>query len=189
MAEKQLNMRISEDLKAQFDEAVKASGMSQADYFAMLMSTVSADELKAMVPEIATEIDAVRAHLDSVMDAYKMAVKRSTEAYEIASDKVRGQLEALGTLTNDNKRLTEENKQLSLDLASARDEIKRLSDELAKAQAIASETEDMRTQLTEAREKIVTMREQHQEAIDRERRESHEELMDALVKVFREHAK
>lgn len=166
----QLSMRIDDELRDKFAKLAEENGMSQPQMFAQLMAQAKTDELKAMVPEIATEIDAVRTHLNSVMDAYTMAVKRSTEAYEIAADKVRGQLEAMGTLTSENKRLSEENRQLAADVEAAKAETGRLEQELAKAQAKAAEAlaeaqakaaeaDDLRKQLTEAREQYLKLSE------------------------------
>lgn len=166
----QLSMRIDDELRDKFAKLAEENGMSQPQMFAQLMAQAETDELKAMVPEIATEIDAVRTHLNSVMDAYTMAVKRSTEAYEIAADKVRGQLEAMGTLTSENKRLSEENRQLAADMEAAKAEAGRVSQELAEAQAKAAEADDLRKQLVEVREQVLTLREQHAEEMAEERK-------------------
>ena len=144
----QLSMRIDDELRDKFAKLAEENGMSQPQMFAQLMAQAETDELKAMVPEIATEIDAVRTHLNSVMDAYTMAVKRSTEAYEIAADKVRGQLGLLAAAM-------EENKQLK----ALKAENERLEQELAEAQAKAAEADALRKQLTEAREQYLKLSE------------------------------
>ena len=57
MADKQLNMRISDETRAMFDELVKSSGMTQAEYFASLLQGAKTEEIKALVPDSAEEID------------------------------------------------------------------------------------------------------------------------------------
>lgn len=198
----QLSMRIDDELRDKFAKLAEENGMSQPQMFAQLMAQAETDELKAMVPEIATEIDAVRTHLNSVMDAYTMAVKRSTEAYEIAADKVRGQLEAMGTLTSENKRLSEENRQLAADVEAAKAETGRLEQELAEAQKKAAEAlaeaqardaeaDDLKRQLTEAREQILSLREQHAAELEKAKSESAKQIAEAreqLLKLREQHA-
>ena len=79
--------------------------------------------------------------------------------------------------------------QIEAERKAHQDEIKRMVAEQARIQAVANEAESQRAQLTEARAQMTAMREQHEEAMARERQASHAEMMDALVKILQEHAK
>lgn len=180
LAEKQLNMRISEETRAMFDELVKSSGMTQAEYFASLLQGAKTEELKALVPDSAGEIDELDEKLARVRELYMMAVKRSTEAYEVASFKVKGQLEQLAAAM-------EENKQLK----ALKAENERLEQELAQAQAKAAEADDLRKQLTEMREQILSLREQHAAELEKAKTESAKQIAEAreqLLKLREQHA-
>ena len=168
MADKQLNMRLSEETRAMFDELVKSSGMTQAEYFASLLQGAKTEELKALVPNSAEEIDELDGKLARVRELYMMAVKRSTEAYEVASFKVKGQLEQLAAAM-------EENKQLK----TLKAENERLSGELETAKAQAAEADDLRKRLVEAREQLLTLREQHTDELEKAKAESAKQLNEA----------
>lgn len=168
MADKQLNMRLSEETRAMFDELVKSSGMTQAEYFASLLQGAKTEELKALVPNSAEEIDELDEKLVRVRELYMIAVKRSSEAYEVASFKVKGQLEQLAAAM-------EENKQLK----ALKAENERLSGELETAKAQTAEADDLRNRLVEAREQLLTLREQHTDELEKAKAESAKQLNEA----------
>lgn len=189
MAEKQLNMRLSEETRAMFDELVKSSGMTQAEYFASLLQGAKTEELKALVPDSAEEIDELDEKLARVRELYMMAVKRSTEAYEVASFKVKGQLEQLAAAMEENKQLKAlkaENERLEQELAEAQ---KKAAEAMAEAQAKAAEADDLRKQLTEMREQLLKLREQHADEMAEERKAHQDELIASIVRVMQEHTK
>lgn len=167
MADKQLNMRLSEETRAMFDELVKSSGMTQAEYFASLLQGAKTEELKAMVPDAAEEIDELDEKLARVRELYMIAVKQSQEAYEVASFKVKGQLEQLAAAM-------EENRQLK----ALKAENERLSRELEAAKAQAVEADALRKQLIEAREQILSLREQHADELEKARAEGFAQIME-----------
>jgi len=167
MADKQLNMRLSEETRAMFDELVKSSGMTQAEYFASLLQGAKTEELKALVPNSAEEIDELDGKLARVRELYMIAVKRSSEAYEVASYKVKGQLEQLAAAMAENKQLK-----------TLKAENERLSGELETAKAQAAEANDLRKRLVEAREQILSLREQHADELEKARAEGFAQIME-----------
>ena len=168
MADKQLNMRLSEETRAMFDELVKSSGMTQAEYFARLLQGAKTEELKALVPQSAEEIDELDEKLARVRELYMIAIKRSSEAYEIASYKVKGQLEQLAAAMAENKQLK-----------TLKAENERLSSELETAKAQTAEADDLRNRLVEAREQLLTLREQHTDELEKAKAESAKQLNEA----------
>jgi len=168
MADKQLNMRLSEETRAMFDELVKSSGMTQAEYFARLLQGAKTEELKALVPQSAEEIDELDEKLARVRELYMVAIKRSSEAYEIASYKVKGQLEQLAAAMAENKQLK-----------TLKAENERLSSELETAKAQTAEADDLRNRLVEAREQLLTLREQHTDELEKAKAESAKQLNEA----------
>lgn len=168
MADKQLNMRLSEETRAMFDELVKSSGMTQAEYFASLLQGAKTEELKALVPDSAGEIDELDEKLARVRELYMMAVKRSSEAYEVASYKVKDQLEQLAAAMAENKQLK-----------TLKAENERLSGELETAKAQAAEADGLRNRLAEAREQLLTLREQHTDELEKAKAESANQLNEA----------
>lgn len=168
MADKQLNMRLSEETRAMFNELVKSSGMTQAEYFASLLQGAKTEELKALVPDSAEEIDELDEKLARVRELYMTAIKRSSEAYEIASFKVKGQLDQLASTM-------EENKQLK----ALKAENERLSSELETAKAQAADADDLRNRLVEVREQILTLRVQHTDELEKAKAESIQQLAKA----------
>jgi len=168
MADKQLNMRLSEETRAMFDELVKSSGMTQAEYFASLLQGAKTEELKALVPNSAEEIDELDGKLARVRELYMIAVKRSSEAYEVASYKVKGQLEQLAAAMAENKQLK-----------TLKAENERLSSELETAKAQTAEADDLRNRLVEAREQLLTLREQHTDELEKAKAESAKQLNEA----------
>lgn len=186
MAEKQLNIRLSDEAKAKFDEAVKSSGLTQAEFLSQMLVLAESQDVKALVPEVATDIDSVEAHLNSIRDAYIASVKRYTNAYDIAADKVRSQLEALGTLTSENQRLTAENKEVSIRLAERDAELSRIKEEFAKIKAAANDAEKLKEELLETKEQLLELREKHQGDLEAMRQAHQSELIEALVKAMKE---
>ena len=168
MADKQLNMRLSEETRAMFDELVKSSGMTQAEYFASLLQGAKTEELKALVPNSAEEIDELDGKLARVRELYMIAVKRSSEAYEVASYKVKGQLEQLAAAMAENKQLK-----------TLKAENERLSSELETAKAQAADADDLRNRLVEVREQILTLRVQHTDELEKAKAESIQQLAKA----------
>ena len=168
MADKQLNMRLSEETRAMFDELVKSSGMTQAEYFARLLQGAKTEELKALVPQSAEESDELDEKLSRVRELYMIAIKRSSEAYEIASYKVKGQLEQLAAAMAENKQLK-----------TLKAENERLSSELETAKAQTAEADDLRNRLVEAREQLLTLREQHTDELEKAKAESAKQLNEA----------
>lgn len=168
MADKQLNMRLSEETRAMFDELVKSSGMTQAEYFASLLQGAKTEELKALVPNSAEEIDELEGKLARVRELYMIAVKRSSEAYEVASYKVKDQLEQLAAAMAENKQLK-----------TLKAENERLSGELETAKAQAAEADGLRNRLAEAREQLLTLREQHTDELEKAKAESAKQLNEA----------
>ena len=106
------------------------------------------------------------------------AVRRAADAYEVASSRVKGQLDQLGALVEENRRLK-----------GLEAENERQTQELAEAQAAAAEADDLRQQLTEAREQLVTLCEQHADAVEQQRKEHNDELIASIMRVMQEHTK
>lgn len=176
----QVNIAVSDEERAAIQEAAKKHGVSQAEFLRQAMRAAVMDETKTAVPEAATDIDAFNAHVEALQDIYRMALQRSQEAYEIASYKVRDELKALATLTEENKRLADENRQLAGAVTAATDEAGRLTADLAEAQAKATEADDLRKQLAEAREQLLTLREQHADELEKARSEGFAQIIEYM---------
>jgi predicted RNase H-like nuclease (RuvC/YqgF family) len=180
MTDKQLNIRLPEDLKAKFDELAKSSGLKQGELFAMLLDLADKDALKALVPDAATDIDAFDAHVHALRDAYVAAIMRAKDAYTIASDKVRNELNTFAALTQQNQQMQVENLTLSKKLKDAKNEIARLKIDLASAQVITNDATTMKQQIVNLREQIVTLREEHAAELEKVRAEGFAQLLEVL---------
>ena len=180
MTDKQLNIRLPEDLKAKFDELAKSSGLKQGELFAMLLDLADKDALKALVPDAATDIDAFDAHVHALRDAYVAAIMRAKDAYTIASDKVRNELNAFGALTQQNQQMQVENRTLSQNLEDAKNEIARLKCDLSRAQMASNDTTTLKQQIVNLREQIVTLREEHAAELEKVRAEGFAQLLEVL---------
>lgn len=180
MTDKQLNIRLPEDLKAKFDELAKSSGLKQGELFAMLLDLADKDALKALVPDAATDIDAFDAHVHALRDAYVAAIMRAKDAYTIASDKVRSELNAFAALTQQNQQMQVENRTLSQNLEDAKNEIARLKFDLSRAQMASNDTTTLKQQIVNLREQIVTLREEHAAELEKVRAEGFAQLLEVL---------
>ncbi len=180
MTDKQLNIRLPEDLKAKFDELAKSSGLKQGELFAMLLDLADKDALKALVPDAATDIDAFDAHVHALQDAYVAAIMRAKDAYTIASDKVRSELNAFAALTQQNQQMQVENRTLSQNLEDAKNEIARLKFDLSRAQMASNDTTTLKQQIVNLREQIVTLREEHAAELEKVRAEGFAQLLEVL---------
>ena len=180
MTDKQLNIRLPEDLKAKFDELAKSSGLKQGELFAMLLDLADKDALKALVPDAATDIDAFDAHVHALRDAYVAAIMRAKDAYTIASDKVRSELNAFAALTQQNQQMQIENRTLSQNLEDAKNEIARLKFDLSRAQMASNDTTTLKQQIVNLREQIVTLREEHAAELEKVRAEGFAQLLEVL---------
>jgi hypothetical protein len=180
MTDKQLNIRLPEDLKAKFDELAKSSGLKQGELFAMLLDLADKDALKALVPDAATDIDAFDAHVHALRDAYVAAIMRAKDAYTIASDKVRSELNAFAALTQQNQQMQVENRTLSQNLEDAKNEIAHLKFDLSRAQMASNDTTTLKQQIVNLREQIVTLREEHAAELEKVRAEGFAQLLEVL---------
>jgi predicted RNase H-like nuclease (RuvC/YqgF family) len=105
---------------------------------------------------------------------------RAKDAYTIASDKVRSELNAFAALTQQNQQMQVENLTLSKKLKDAKNEIARLKIDLASAQVITNDATTMKQQIVNLREQIVTLREEHAAELEKVRAESFSQLLEVL---------
>ena len=146
----------------------------------MLLDLADKDALKALVPDAATDIDAFDAHVHALRDAYVAAIMRAKDAYTIASDKVRSELNAFAALTQQNQQMQVENRTLSQNLKDAKNEIARLKIDLGRAQVASNDTTTLKQQIVNLREQIVTLREEHAAELEKVRAESFSQLLEVL---------
>ena len=171
----QLSMRVDDELRDRFAKLADENKLSQPAMFAKMMEVIGKEELKQAVPDAATELDEVEAAVHKVLDLHRAAVQRANDAYEIARDRVRSELDQLAATVKENRELREADKALREQLAAVTQE----RDEATKAlEAARAEVERLKAELQGTKEELTETQ-----------KSQYSDLMESLVRVMQEHSK
>ena len=175
--QKQLNLRPSESEREVFNKMASRLGLTQTELFCKLLADAQTDELKASVPDLADEIDAVNAHLTAIGTAFEASVSRYKNADAIAASKVRKQLEVLASEAEDAKELRSENETLKETMEALRAENARLTSELSQITETVDEVSDLKNEIIRLREELIGIKEEHAVEIQKIRDDAFNKVM------------
>lgn len=176
MARKEGDKQLTTNISSKEYEEVRAycetKGISLAALVRTGISSAMLSDYKKIVPDHADEIDDVRMKMDFIMDAYRSALERANDAYDIAANKVRGQLEALGNLTDQVKEkdtqissLRDQIEKLQMQLTEKNSVISGLQKELEEAKNNSADMEGLKKENTELKSKLADLQLRHNEEI------------------------
>lgn len=149
----QQNFVVSEELDEKIRSAAQKQGLSVAAFLRAAASKAIVDDFKSVIPDQADDIDIFETNLENIRVSYQQALKASKDAYEIAANKVRGELQALENLTQRNSELEAQRLSDQEKIAELQKQLEAAGKDLERVKDLQDENKKLRADLESARDR------------------------------------